>query len=89
LVAARKRYGVVVCPHTATALHELMRRRDTGSADPWIAVSTAHPAKFETIVEPLLGESIPVPDSLTGLLARPSQKRQIGASYQELVEALS
>jgi threonine synthase len=60
--ATRDRYGEVVCPHTATAMHELMRRRDGGRPR---AVDRGrdlrNPAKFETIVEPLLGASVQVP----------------------------
>lgn len=88
LLETRRRYGQIVCPHTATALHELMRRRDAGEREPWIAVATAHPAKFETIVEPLLGERVAVPDALAQLLAKPSVKREIPATYEALVEAL-
>jgi len=39
---------------------------------PWIVSATAHPAKFETIVEPVIGRAVPVPSALAELLKRPT-----------------
>jgi threonine synthase len=88
IVAAHARYGTIVCPHTATAMAELMRRRSLGDAAPWIVVATAHPAKFETVIEPLLGRTLEVPASLRAILARPARKRRLQAGYAALVAAL-
>lgn len=65
-------HGDVVCPHTATALAVLDQtpRRD-GHA--WAVVATAHPAKFESVLEPLLGHPVPVPSALATMLDRPSR----------------
>ena len=57
--------GYVLCPHTATAERVRAARLPK---DPAIVVATAHPAKFETVVEPLIGRPIPVPESLKALL---------------------
>ncbi len=64
-----KNWGEVWCPHTATAV----KAREIKGSNDWVVVSTAHPAKFETIVEPLIGQKVDVPDSLAWLLKRPSQ----------------
>ncbi|HET9482831.1 MAG TPA: threonine synthase, partial [Xanthomonadales bacterium] len=53
--------GRIACPHTACALELVARRRAHGDAAPWCAVATAHPAKFETVVEPIIGRAVPVP----------------------------
>jgi threonine synthase len=67
-------WGRAVCPHTATALFARERL-----AEPhWIVVATAHPAKFETIVEPLVGHPLEVPPALQTLLGRPSHAEEIG-----------
>ena len=66
-----QRTGMAICPHTATAIGAW---RQMGRSDErWIAVATAHPAKFETIVEPLIGRDVEVPSTLQGLLERPSR----------------
>lgn len=68
-------YGQVWCPHTATAVNVLEQiRAQSGDTDAdWAVVATAHPAKFETIVEPLIGRALPVPEALAAMLERPAQ----------------
>jgi threonine synthase len=65
-------YGKAWCPHTATAaeVHARMAPGERGNAR-WILVSTAHPAKFREIVEPLIGQRIAMPESLAKLFSRP------------------
>jgi threonine synthase len=68
-----ERFGEVWCPHTATAFwvyDHLPPARKAGR--PWIVSATAHPAKFETIVEPVIGRAVPVPPALAELLHRPT-----------------
>jgi threonine synthase len=77
----------IVCPHTATALAAL-ERLGTAPGQSWAVVATAHPAKFERIVEPLIGESVPVPPALAALLSRSSHAESMAASYSELRERL-
>jgi threonine synthase len=60
----------VFCPHTATAMHLLDRLRADGNDAPWTVVATAHPAKFESVVEPLIGRPVEVPVSLAAMLQR-------------------
>lgn len=38
-----------------------------------VVVSTAHPAKFESVVEPEIGREIPVPESLEKMLSKESK----------------
>ncbi len=82
------RYGHVVCPHTATALAIVERRRLQGDRRPWIAVATAHPAKFETVVEPLVGHPVDIPESLAEILGRPAAATPLAADYDRLVQFL-
>ncbi len=72
------------CPHTATAVHV----RESLVAPHWIIVATAHPAKFESVVEPLIGEPLTVPPSLTKLLEKPSYFEEIDPEFEALVVAL-
>ena len=82
-------FALATCPHTATAsrayreLSEQERREQD-----WIIVATAHPAKFEAIVEPLIGEEPALPESLAALLSRPEQSRSIDADLGALADAL-
>lgn len=82
------RYGHVVCPHTATALALIERRRAAGDRLPWIAVATAHPAKFEGVVEPLVGHPVEVPESLAEILGRRAHAAPLANDYAALAAAL-
>jgi threonine synthase len=73
--------GEVFCPHTATAVRMLEAMRQEGAYGDWAVAATAHPAKFEGIVEPLIGDAVAVPDALAQLLARPSQAQPMAAAY--------
>lgn len=76
--------GYVACPHTACALEVLARLRALGDREPWMIAATAHPAKFETVVEPLLGQTVAPPPALAALLAKPSSALAMGADYAQL-----
>jgi threonine synthase len=84
-----ERYGQIWCPHTATAA-EVYERLVVGKRPGrWIIVSTAHPAKFSEIVEPLIGRKVAVPESLAKLLARPTECTEIEPDLAALRAALS
>lgn len=77
ITEGERRHGQVFCPHTATAVRVLEQRRAAGDLRTWAVVATAHPAKFETVVEPLVGHAVEIPDKLAALLARPAHARNL------------
>jgi len=82
-------FGFATCPHTATASHTWRQfDEELRTANDWILVATAHPAKFETIVEPLIGEAVPLPDELADILSRPSRFESIGPRLDSLAAAM-
>ena len=83
------RYGELWCPHTATAVraYELLPRAARDRA--WVAVATAHPAKFEDVVEPLVGRRVPPPPALAKLMARPRVFTEIPPTDDALRAQLS
>ena len=73
--------GYVLCPHTAAG--EWVRK--TYSPDEAaILVSTAHPAKFETVVEPLIGRQLEIPEALAALLDARGRFETINPELGEL-----
>lgn len=72
------------CPHTATAAKVFRRLLARGARGHWVIVSTAHPAKFNDIVEAQTGREVPLPPALATLLARPRQEQELDASLQAL-----
>ena len=78
VLAHARGHGELLCPHTATAMH-LLDREPVRAHGHWAVVATAHPAKFEQVLEPLLGRTLPVPDALAAMLARPSRSEPLPA----------
>ncbi len=70
-------------------MHVLEGLRASRDRDSWVVVATAHPAKFEGIVEPLIGEQIPIPPSLAELLARPTYADPLANDYAALRAVLA
>jgi len=81
-------HGETFCPHTATAVRTLEALRQEGAGGTWAVVATAHPAKFDSIVEPLIGAPVPVPPALADLLARASHAEALRADYAALRQRL-
>ncbi|MGI9270886.1 MAG: threonine synthase [Woeseiaceae bacterium] len=82
-------FGFATCPHTATASHVWRHMSEEAqAATDWVLVATAHPAKFETIVEPLIGETIELPVELEAILSRASRSVMIEPSLDALTEAM-
>jgi threonine synthase len=76
--------GQVWCPHTATAAAAWRRLDESLRASRWILVATAHPAKFDEIVEPLIGRTVAVPPALAALLELPRIETTIDATPDAL-----
>ncbi|MES2669650.1 MAG: threonine synthase [Pseudomonadota bacterium] len=88
IATAPARHGIVPCPHTACGLHVLETLRSQGDTRPWTVVATAHPAKFDSIVEPLVGHPVEVPPALAECLARPAYGEALAADDTALQERL-
>jgi threonine synthase len=85
-----RQYGKTWCPHTATAA-EVYARMDAAERESgrWVLVSTAHPAKFREIVEPLTGARIEMPESLAKLFSRPVSCADLEPDLAALTGALA
>lgn len=60
--------NITICPHTATAY----RVRPQLPNDPTMIVSTAHPCKFDNIIEPIIQHPVPMHPSLKEMMHRES-----------------
>lgn len=83
-----REFGFATCPHTATATHAWRHMDAETRAADWILVATAHPAKFETVVEPLIGRSVPLPPELAAILSRPSRSVAVEPKLAALAAAM-
>ncbi|MCA1779216.1 MAG: threonine synthase [Xanthomonadaceae bacterium] len=78
----------MICPHTACAMEVLDGLRKNGHDGPLLVAATAHPAKFEGVIEPILGQPVPLPPGLEELLARPATATPLAVDFEALRQAL-
>lgn len=81
-----KRYRRFICPHTATACFV---RESLSKDKPFIVLETADSVKFDTIIEPLIDETIPVPEALSVLLKKNVTQTVIEPNFSSLKAVLS
>jgi threonine synthase len=72
------RFGYVADPHTAIAY--------LGKAP--VFLSTAHPAKFREVVEPVIGKPVQLPEPLAATLAKKKVAVSIAPVLGELADLL-
>jgi threonine synthase len=84
-----ERYGRAWCPHTATAARVYRDVARTRANEHWVLVATAHPAKFNEIVEPLIGRPVPIPPQLERLLRLPCQESELEPTLDALKTELT
>lgn len=77
-----------ICPHTACGVAVRDRLRAKGHARPLVIAATAHPAKFETVVEPIIGETVEPPEALAKLLKKPAVAKPLEPTIEALKTAL-
>jgi threonine synthase len=82
-------YGREWCPHTAIAaeVYSRLGAQERGGR-PWVLVATAHPAKFNDVVEPIIGKTVAIPESLDRLLHLPRHFIDLPPTLEALAAAL-
>ncbi|HKC56655.1 MAG TPA: threonine synthase [Vicinamibacterales bacterium] len=77
-----RRHGYLLDPHGAIAWLGLRQALSAGERGVFLA--TAHPAKFREVVEPAIGESIPLPPVLADAIKRPRHAERLPVDYPKL-----
>lgn len=78
----KERYGYTADPHGAVGYLGLKRLK--GNGNQCIFLETAHPAKFQDIVERTTGESINLPGRLESLLSKSGDSIKVANSFSDL-----
>ena len=89
IVAEYAQQSIAWCPHTATGF-EVYRNMpaEQRRGVHWVIAATAHAAKFNDTVEPLINREVPVPAELARLLDWPSRFDTIDADASEIIKRL-
>ena len=87
--------GYLMDPHTAVGYLALRKYRETaggyfgdGDTTPYVVLATAHPAKFRDVIEPVIGEEIPLPDRLRESMEKEKQSVRMQNNYDKLKDWL-
>jgi threonine synthase len=84
-----RRYGYLLDPHAAIAWLGLQGTLAAGDRRArGVFLATAHPAKFREVVEPAIGETIPLPPVLAEAITRPRHSERLTVDYAALKSLL-
>jgi threonine synthase len=76
-------------PHGAIAWLGLRQTLAIEPGDrPGVFLATAHPAKFREVVEPAIGQTIPLPPALAEAIKRPRHSERLPVDYPVLKKLL-
>ncbi len=81
-----KSYHYLTDPHGAVGYHALEKYTALHPGTKGYFLETAHPVKFYDVVEPVIGESVPVPDSIKELFMKEKKKVVLKTEFEEFKE---
>jgi threonine synthase len=81
-----REHGYLLDPHGAIAWLALQQRLAQSPRATGVFLATAHPAKFREVVEPAIGQAVPLPATLAEALSRPRRSARLGVDYSALVD---
>ena len=83
-----QRHGYLLDPHGAVGYSSLCKYLQQHPGNKGIFAETAHPVKFYDVVEPVIGHSIPLPDSVATVVQKTKHSTLIPAVFNALKDCL-
>lgn len=81
-------YDYLLDPHGAVGFLALERYLQAHPGEKGILLETAHPVKFYDVVEPLIGEQVPLPNAVQEIMKLPKKATLMASNYAALKEFL-
>jgi threonine synthase len=88
MAAVYRQHRYLPDPHGAVGYLALERYLQQHTGEKGIFLETAHPVKFYDVVEPVIGEAVPVPEVIEAQLKLQKKSRVVEADYEVLREYL-
>jgi threonine synthase len=79
----KKEYDYLLDPHGAVGFLAMEAYQQSHPDTYGVVLATAHPSKFLDVVEPVIGEKVPVPERLAVLADRPKEALQMGTDFEQ------
>lgn len=84
LIAVFKEYNYLLDPHGAVACNALQQYQTQHPNTKGVILETAHPVKFYDVIEPLIEQTIPVPETVAAQITKEKLSTKISADVNEL-----
>jgi threonine synthase len=84
----KKKFNYLLDPHGSVGYAAAKKYSDGHHGARAIFLETAHPIKFYDVVEPVIGEAIPLPDSVKAIMDNKKVSTRISTYYTELKDFL-
>ncbi len=81
------KHDYILDPHTAVGVRAAYKNKAVGI--PMVCLATAHPAKFPDVVTTAINKAPRLPDSLKGLLEKPSRCQVMNADKDDIQDYLA
>ena len=77
-----RKYNTILDPHTAVAYAGIISWLDGNPDDKGIILGTAHPVKFPSVVEKIIGHQIEIPQHIAEIMKNPKKATLSPANYE-------
>lgn len=81
-------YGYLLDPHGAVGYFALAKYLKEHAGKKGIFLETAHPVKFYDVVEPVIGKSVPMPETIKSIIDLKKQSLKMEVRYEDLQSIL-
>ncbi len=88
LLQVFKENNYLLDPHGAVAYNALQKYLAKNPTEKGVILETAHPVKFYDVIEPIIGETVPIPTSIVAQLKLEKKSFKMDADGRELREWL-
>ena len=84
LISVFKEHNYLLDPHGAVAYNALQQYQTQHSNAKGLILETAHPVKFYDVIEPLINQKVPIPETVVEQIKKEKVSTKISVNTNEL-----